>query len=664
MSGTQDPSQPVSTELRDGIAIVWIDNPPVNALSHAVRSGIAEAAIQIEQDAAIKAVVLACRGRTFIAGADIREFNAPAKEPHLPDLINRIEASGKPWIAAIHGTALGGGLETAMGCHYRVGVESARIGLPEVNLGLIPGAGGTIRLPRLAGPEFAVDVMSSGKPVSAAAAAEHGVFDALAGDDDNLAEFAIAFARRIQSDPLPTPLSTREVTALPDDTWWEKKISAIAARARGQRSPVAAAEAARNGLEKPFTEALADERALFAELKDGDQSKAMRHVFFAERETTKVPAIREAEPRRVDTIAVVGGGTMGAGIAAASLLNGYSVRMIERDGEAAAAGHDRVMSILDSSLKRGVIDAEKRSQLESRFRSAAGYEHAGDANLAIEAVFEDMAVKKDVFSRLDATVGADCILASNTSYLDVGEIAAATSNPARVIGMHFFSPAHVMKLVEVIAPQSASAEALATGFAVARRLRKIPVWSGVCDGFIGNRILYEYRKACDAMLEDGAMPHEIDAAMKGFGLPMGPYEMADMAGLDIGWATRKRKAATRDPNERYVKIADRICELGRFGQKTGAGWYSYEKDPRKGERDPLVEEIIREESANNGITRRSFTPDEITRTIVAAMATEGAKILDEGIALRSSDIDMVMILGYGFPRWRGGPMFMKEQGLA
>ena len=648
----------VAVENHGGIAVVRVDNPPVNALSHALRSGLIEAAEKIDADDSIRAAVLICAGRTFIAGADIREFNAAPKEPHLPDTINRIEASSKPWVAAIHGTALGGGLEVALGCHYRVAVSTARAGLPEVNLGLIPGAGGTIRLPRAANPEFALEMITSGKPAGAGAAHDAGLIDAIVPEGQDLETFALSFAADASAKPLPEPLSTRQPATAPTAGWWEQAIGNIEKKAKGQLSPVTAARIVRNGFEKPFAEALADERSAFLELKDGDQSKAMRHAFFAEREMGKVPFVEGAQTRDIHRVAVIGGGTMGAGIAAAALLNGCAVDMIEREEGPAEAGYHRVMGILDSSLKRGLISADKREALENAFTATAGYAKTADADLVIEAVFEDMDVKKAVFAQLGEVTRPECILATNTSYLDINEIAKSVGNPARVVGLHFFSPAHIMKLVEVIRTGSVSPETYGTAFAFAKRLKKNPVYSGVCDGFIGNRILYEYRKVCDFMLEDGCLPQQIDAAMREFGMAMGPFAMGDMAGLDIGWAARKRRAATRDPNERYSRIADRICELGRFGQKTGAGWYDYSGEARGGTPDPLIEKIILEESEKNGIVRREFTSREIQDTVVSTMAAEGQKILEEGIALRASDIDMVLILGYGFPRWRGGPMFM------
>ncbi len=647
---------PVSIETKPPLAWVWVDNPPVNALSHAVRSGLLAAVEELDGVDEIKAVILICRGRTFIAGADIREFSQTPKEPHLPDLIVRMEQAKKPWIAAIHGTALGGGCETAMGCHYRVAAPGAKLGLPEVNLGLIPGAGGTVRLPRLVGAARALEMVTGGKPVTARNAREWGLIDAVSPDDD-LPGFAGKYAHEVAEEPLPPAVSDRPVdsASIPDD--WQAALSGVQARARGQNSPYEAALAIRDAIENSAGDALKRERERFTRLRDSEQSAALRHVFFAERQTTKIERIKGVEPKSVDHVGIIGGGTMGAGIAAAHLLAGIHVTLVERDREAADAGTQRIIKILQNSHDRGVIDEARLEQAKAVIQGATDYAKLDKADLVIEAVFEDMNVKKGVFRKLDEHCKPGTILASNTSYLDINEIAETTRDPTRVLGLHFFSPAYIMKLVEVIYTDTVSDTALATGFDLARRLRKTPVLAGVCDGFIGNRILFAYRKQCDYMLEDGAEPQEIDAAMREFGMAMGPFEMQDLAGLDIGWANRKRLAPPRDPNERYVKIADRLCELGRFGQKTGSGWYRYQQGSRKGSVDPVVEKIISKERAAAGILPREFTSAEIQTRILDAMVSEGKLILSEGIARSASDIDVVMILGYGFPRWRGGPMF-------
>lgn len=646
----------VTTSKHNDIAIVCVKNPPVNALSHAVRSELYSACENMDGDNTVKAVVLICDGRTFIAGADIREFNQAPQEPHLPDVINRIEAATKPWIAAVHGTALGGGCEVALGCHYRVAISSAKFGLPEVHLGLIPGAGGTVRLPRLIGTESAIAMVTSGKPISAQEALEKGLVDAVA-PDENLETFAVEFATSKMTASLPVAISKRPVADAPDDAKAQEILDGVSAKARGQMSPVEAAGSVIDAGKLDATEAFAAERERFVRLKESEQSAALRHVFFAERQTAKIAELKDVKPKEIEECGIVGGGTMGAGIAAAALLAGFQITMLERDTEAAEAGAQRVRKILDGSLSRGLISSQQRAAIGQAFATSIDYTALARCDLVIEAVFEDMAVKKLVFKKLCEVCRPDAILATNTSYLNVNEIAASAKNPERVLGLHFFSPAHIMKLLEIVKTDTVSDEVLATGFALAKKLRKVPVLSGVCDGFIGNRILANYRKQCDYMLEEGASPQDIDTAMRNFGMAMGPFEMQDMAGLDIGWANRKRLAPTRDPKERYVKIADRICELGRFGQKTGAGWYQYPEGSRKGIPDPVVEDIIKQEREAAGIVTRSFTMAEIQSRILQAMVSEGQQILNEGIARSAADIDMVFILGYGFPRWRGGPMF-------
>ncbi len=647
---------PVSIERKPPLGIVRVNNPPVNALSQEVRKGLDDARKSLEEDSDIKAIILICDGRTFIAGADIREFGHAPVPPHLPDVINGIEASDKPWIAAIHGTALGGGCEVTLGCTHRLAVPSAKMGLPEVNLGLIPGAGGTVRLPRIVGVDAALEMVTGGKPISSEKAKALGLINAIT-EEDNLLEAAEAFALKLidAADDQTKPASAEIKN--PDDEDWIRIIDGIKHKARGQQSPGEAALAIRDGVSLPKEQALANERERFLALKQSDQSSALRHVFFAERQTTKISELKDVQPMTVVRCGVIGGGTMGAGIASAMLLAGYEVTMVERDDEAAAAGRARVAKTIEASHARGIIGPQQLEQMNAAFFASTNYDALSRADLVVEAVFEDMGVKKQVFAELEKACRKTCILATNTSYLNANEIAESIEDPARVLGLHFFSPAHIMKLVEIIKTDTVSPQTLATGFAVAKKLRKIPVISGVCDGFIGNRILSNYRKQCDYMLEDGASPQDIDLAMRNFGMAMGPFEMQDMAGLDIGWANRKRLASTRDPNERYVKIADRICELGRFGQKTGSGWYEYPEGSRKGIPDPIVEKIIAEERRAAGITPRDFTMSEIQKNILQAMVSEGQKILDEGIARSAADIDMVFILGYGFPRWRGGPMF-------
>ena len=653
----------VTTEMTDGIAVITVDNPPVNALGHGVRQGLADAVAQTDADDAVRAVVLIAAGRTFMAGAEIKEFGKPMQDPNLPDVVLSIEAARKPWVAAIHGTALGGGLEVALGCHYRIVDARAKLGLPEVHLGLIPGAGGTVRLPRVVPVARAAEMVATGRPVRAQDAVQIGLADRKS--DGDLRADAIAFACEIAGDPLPEALVNRAPVDAPDEENWRDIAGKLVSKARGQNSVIRAVDAIGESVRLDGTAALAVERQVFSELMEDPQSAALRYVFFAERSVGKLPELRGVAPRALSHVGVIGGGTMGAGIAVALLLSGLHVTMIERDEEALSAGQNRVADTLMASVQRGLISPDKRDRLLEGFIGSVEYDSLAQADLVIEAVFEDMEVKKQVFAALDAATRPDAVLATNTSYLDVNEIAASVADPSRVLGLHFFSPAHVMKLLEIVRPDQVADDVLATGFALGQQLGKIAVPAGVCDGFIGNRILSAYRRECDYMVEDGATPQDVDSAMKAYGFPMGIFAMQDMAGLDIGWAARKRRAPTRDPKERYVAIADRLCELGRFGQKTGAGWFNYPEGSRRGEPDPLVAGIIAEEAKKNGVEQRDFTAEEIMDRILGAMVSEGQAILDEGIAASPEAIDVVMINGYGFPRWRGGPMFaakVAEQG--
>lgn len=642
----------VGISRQDDIAIVTVDNPPVNALSQSVRQGLLDAVSTTEADASVVGIVLVCAGRTFIAGADVREFGKPPIEPHLPEVLLAIEQATKPWVAAIHGTALGGGLETAMVCHHRIALKDARLGLPEVTLGLIPGAGGTVRLPRLVAAETALNMIATGKPVSANAALKAGLIDAIAEHD--LLGDAVALARQANT---PKPSLILVVNAPENMTTFDDACARILNKARGQKAPQAAVLALKNTFTLPAVDALAAERAAFLNLKSDPQAASLRHIFFAERATTKVERIIGVEPKPLKQIGVIGGGTMGAGICAACLLDGFHVQMIERDNSAVEAGASRVASILDGSLKRGLICKDKHQQLTSAFNASSSYADLGTSDLIIEAVFEEMRVKKEVFAQIEVVAKPDAILASNTSYLDVNEIAASTSSSHRVIGLHFFSPAHIMKLMEVVVTSSCDDATLATAVSFSKALHKIPVLAGVCDGFIANRIMSAYRREAEYMIEDGAMPWDVDKAMVDFGFPMGIFQIGDLAGLDIAWAMRKRQAATRDPNQRYVDIADKLCELGRLGRKAGRGYYLYEKD-NKGTPDPEVETLILAESDRKGITRKPMTGNQILSRLLDVMQIEGQKILDEGIAQSANDIDVVMVNAFGFPRWRGGPMFM------
>jgi 3-hydroxyacyl-CoA dehydrogenase len=643
----------VSTEIRGSVAVVTVDNPPVNATSQAVRAALLSAVEETEGNAKINAVVLVCAGRTFVAGADVREFDKPPQPPHLPDVISAIESASKPWVAAIHGSALGGGLEIAMGCHARIATTGARLGLPEVTLGLIPGAGGTVRLPRLVPAEEALSMIAGGKPIPAGKAREIGLVDAIA--EDNLLEEAIAFASSIGA---PTATRDRDVIAPSDAEAFSAQGEKLVGRSRGQISIRYAVNAVERALTTDADTALAQERETFLELKNSPQAAALRHIFFAERATLSDPRCKQT-PRPVDQIGVIGGGTMGAGIAAACLLKGLHVTMIERDEAAAESGRKRVSETLGGSVARGLLTAAAKERALARFAVSTEYEALSQADLVIEAVFEDMEVKQEVFERLDQACAPEAVIATNTSYLDVNILAATLRDPTRAIGLHFFSPAHIMKLLEIVVPDRVADDVVATAAAFAKTLGKIAVLAGVCDGFIGNRIMSAYRREADYLLEEGATPDEVDRAMTDFGFAMGVFAMQDLAGLDIACAMRKRRAATRDPSERYVAIADRLCEAGRFGRKTGAGWYDYENGKAKSA--SAVLDIIAEERARAGVKPHAFTPDEIMARILGAMQAEGQAVLNEGIAQRADDIDVTMINGYGFPRWRGGPMWMTTQ---
>lgn len=654
-------TEPVRYTVEDGVAVIIVDNPPVNALSQAVRAGLAAAVERFEADADAAVAVICGEGRTFIAGADIREFGKPMVEPFLPDVIDRIETCTKPVVASLHGTALGGGLEVALGCHARVALASAKVGLPEVTLGILPGAGGTQRLPRLAGAEAALDLITSGRHAAAVEALKLGIVDAVVEGEDPLAA-GLAFARTMIANGNKGRRSGEIDPGARDEALFADWRAKTKKSARGQVSPMVAIDAIEAAYDLPFTEGMARERELFKELMASDQRAGLIHAFFAERAVAKIPEAEAARPREIASIGVIGGGTMGSGIAVAALNAGLPVTLVERDEASVERARGIVAKLLDDGVRRGKLSEARRDQILSRdFSIATDYSALAGTDLVIEAVFEDMDVKKDVFKRLDGIAKAGAILATNTSYLDVNEIAAETSRPQDVIGFHFFSPAHVMRLLEVVVADRTAADVVATGFALAKKLRKVAVRAGVCDGFIGNRLLNTYRKAADYMVEDGASPYQIDAALVAFGFPMGPFAVSDLAGLDIAWAGRKRRATTRDPRERTVGIADRICERGWFGQKTGRGYYLYEPGARRGSPDPEVEAIIAAERQAKGIVPRTFTDEEIVSRYMAAMINEAAKIVEEGIALRPLDVDVTMIAGYGFPRWRGGPMHYADR---
>ena len=661
----------VTVRRRGRVCLILINNPPVNAASHAVRSGVQRALMAAEADADVTAIIILCEGRTFVAGADIREFGQPPGEPSLPALCQEIEACTKPVIAAIHGTALGGGCEIALACHGRIADAGAKLGLPEVKLGLIPGAGGTQRLPRLIGMATAIEMVATGRMMGAAEALERGLIDVITEGD--LAADATSFAERLASgkagaqgvaaQPLSLSLPLRRTGALPvpayDEPAMAAQIEQIERKARGQLSPGVGARAVLAAATLDLPAGLAHERAAFAGLMASEQSAALRHVFFAERAAARVPALEGATPRPVSIVGVAGAGIMGAGIAVVLAEAGYRVIVAERTEKAAEAGRSRIAALHQRGVETGRITREVAAARMAATEVGHDITAFAPCDLVIEAVYDDLAVKQELFAALSGVVRPDAVLATNTSYLDPNLIGAAASHPERVVGLHFFSPANVMRLVEIVATGRTATDVFATAFAVSKRLGKLAVLAGSCDGFIGNRIFSSYRKQCEYMLEDGALPHEIDAAMEAFGLPMGPFAVFDLAGLDIAWARRKRLAATRDPAERYVRIADQLCELGRFGQKSGAGWYVYENGKRRP--DAGVTSIIEAEARRGGVQRRSIGAEEIRTRIIAAMVNEGARILGEGMAQRASDIDLVFINGYGWPAWRGGPMFQADR---
>jgi 3-hydroxyacyl-CoA dehydrogenase len=648
----------VQREQRGDILLVTIDNPPVNALGADVRAGLLAAIEAADADPAVAAVLIAGSGRTFIGGADIREFGKPPLPPALPDVCNRIEACTKPVVAAIHGAALGGGLEVALAAHYRIALPAAKLGLPEVQLGLLPGAGGTQRTPRLVGAAAALDMMLSGRHVSAAEAHTLGLVDRVAEEGDPV-EAGLAYARELLAQGAPVR-RTRDAAGLADRAAQTAAIEAArletAKKSRGLFSPLKIVEAVQGAVDLPFDDGLALERKLFLACLDSPQRAGLVHAFFAEREAAKSPETQSSQPRPIARIGVAGGGTMGAGITVSCLDAGLPVTMIERDDEALARGRANVDKVYAGLVAKGRMTEEGKAAVMARWNGSTDYAALVDADLVIEAVFEDMDVKQAVFAQLDRVCKPGAVLATNTSYLDIDALAASIARPQDVIGLHFFSPANIMKLLEIVVPAKVAPDVVATAFALAKKLRKTPVRAGVCDGFIGNRILAVYRQAADAMLEDGASPYQIDKAVREFGFPMGPYQMSDLAGGDIGWATRKRRAPTRDPRARYVQIADRLCERGWFGQKTGRGYYVYEGGARSGTPDPEVEAIIDAERARAGVTPRSFTDEEIMRRYMAAMINEGANVVHQKIALRPLDVDVTFVHGYGFPRYRGGPM--------
>ena len=653
---------PTSTSyaVHGPVAVVTLNNPPVNGLGHALRSGIVAALDQALADPQVQAIVLTGSARAFSGGADVREFGTPkaGQEPTLPSVIRALDGATKPVVAAIAGVSLGGGLELALGCHYRVALPDASLGLPEVKLGLLPGAGGTQRLPRLIGLEPALNMIVSGQPVPANAFAGTPLVHALIEGD--LVEGAVAFAAQVaaRGEPLPRArdLKVKQPNA---DAFLQFARNTVAAASKPFPAPLQCVEAVAASL-KPFDEGLQTERTLFQALMQTPESRALRHVFQAERAAAKVPGLPEGTVLRpIARVGVIGAGTMGGGITMNFLNAGIPVVLLEMKQEALDRGLATIRKNYENSMKKGKLKPEQVEQRMGLITPTLEYAALKDADLIVEAVFEEMGVKEAVFRQLDAVAKPGAILASNTSYLDIDRIATFTRRPQDVIGLHFFSPANVMRLLEIVRGAQTAPDVLATSLQLAKQIKKVAVVSGVCDGFIGNRMLARYGAAAQGLINAGALPQQIDGALQKFGLAMGPFRMGDLAGLDIGWATRKRKAAEAGVEMKPI-VADKLCEAGRFGQKTGAGWYRYEAGNRTPLPDSVTEQLIADYRAAHGITPRKISDEEIVERCIFALVNEGARILEEGIAARASDIDLVYLNGYGFPLHRGGPMLYAD----
>lgn len=648
---------PVTLERSGAIALIAIDNPPVNATSHDVRAGLMAVLRELHAAAELKAAVLQCAGRTFIAGADMKEFGKPSQPPILPDVAQALEDSAKPIVAAIHGTALGGGLEIALGCHVRIATPDAALGFPEVHVGVIPGAGGTQRLPRLIGVEAAAEIITSGRRVPAKEALALGLIDEIAETD--LTGAATAMARRLATgDPPARRLSKIPAPAAPDG--WSGLEARTRKAARGLAAPLRALDAIRAATALPFAEGLIRERALFATCRDSMEGRALRHAFFAERQASSSGLAAAIEPMPVKTVGVIGAGSMGRGIALCFASAGIPVTLVDRDDASLDKARAALAALIDGDVSKGRLDAEKAAARKALIHTAADLQALADRDLVVEAVFEDLAVKQALFTALKPILQPSAILATNTSYLDVAALAAASGRPDRVLGLHFFNPAHLMKLLEIVVTDQSAPQTIATGFAVAKALRKNSVLAGNAHGFIGNRIWSAYRRQADYLAADGATPEQVDKAITDFGFRMGPFAALDLAGLDVGLAMRKRWRAA-NPDRRYVDLSDRLCALGRTGQKAGTGWYRYQDGDRTPLSDPQVAALIASVAAEQGLTRRSFSDDEIRQRILLAMVNEACHVLNEGVARRPSDIDVVLLNGYGFPRAKGGPMFWADE---
>ncbi len=651
-------SDAASYSIRDGIAVITLNNPPVNGLGSVLRPGIMDGIRKADADPAVKAVVIIGSAKAFSGGADIREFNTPKMlvPPSLPEINDAQDACSKPMIAAIGGFALGGGLELALGCHYRVALPRSLLGLPEVKLGLLPGSGGTQRLPRVVGAAQAVQMMTTGNPIPAEKALQVGLVDEIVPGD--LLEGAIAFALKAKG---PRRIRDLKVKLEGDPQQFFEKVRADVAKAsRGFPAPLEIVACVEAAVGKPFDEGRKEERQRFASLVEGNESKALRHMFFAERQTGKIPDVPDDTPLRpIRSAAVIGAGTMGGGIAMNFANAGIAVSIMDMTQEAVDKGVAKIKANYASTVSKGRLKQDEMDKRMALITPTTTLEAGKDADIVIEAVFERMDVKQDMFRKLDAVMKPGAILATNTSTLDVDAIAAVTKRPQDVIGTHFFSPANVMRLLEVVRGKKTAKDVLATTMKLGKTIKKVPVVSGVCDGFIGNRMVEKYGQQSLFLIDEGCSPAQVDAAAYKWGMAMGPLAMGDMAGLDIGWEIRKRRYVER-PNFIYSKVGDKIAELGRYGQKTGKGWYKYNLPERKPIPDPEVEEIIQKYRAENKIKTRPIADEEIVERLIYALVNEAAYILEEGIALRASDIDMVYLTGYGFPLYRGGPMFYAD----
>ena len=655
----------VTYAVQGHLALITLNNPPVNALSvsKGVLQRILDAIKEGEHDPNVRAFLLHGSGRAFSGGADISEFGKPypVGMATLPALASYMDTVTKPIVAAIHGFALGGGLELALACHFRCAVAGTQLGLPEVKLGILPGAHGTQRLPRVVGAERALGMIASGEPIGADKALELGLIDEIVKGE--IAAAGVSFANRVVREgrePRKTSMLTAKLDQ-PAAEFFAAARARIAKEYRGYPAPLVIVDCVEAAVTLPFAKGVQKERELFEKLRATTESKALRHLFFAERQVSKIPDVPEDTPtREIKSAALIGAGTMGGGIAMNFANAGIPVKVLELNQEALDKGLGVVRKNYAGTVSKGRLTQEEMDKRMALFKGVTSYDAVKDADIVIEAVFEDMAVKKQVFEKLDKVCKPGAILASNTSTLDVNEIAAVTSRPESVLGLHFFSPANVMKLLEVVRAAKTSNETLATAMKLSKTIKKVGVVAGVCDGFIGNRMLHSYFREAGFLLEEGALPQQVDKVIEDFGFAMGPFRVSDLAGLDVGWYIRKRQAATRPAHLRYSKVADRICEMGRFGQKTGAGWYRYEAGNRTPIPDPKIEALILSASKEAGIERRAISEQEILERCMYALINTGAEILEEGIALRASDIDIVYIYGYGFPRYRGGPMFYAD----